>query len=224
MEGYLHMRIAPWLRRLTTRLLALIPAVLVLSFWGEGETTNLIVLSQVILSLQLSFAVIPLIHFTSSRKNMGEFATPKWAQALAWITATIIVGLNGKLVLGTIAGWIESLHDSGARIGTVPAYWPVAIADCTQPAAWSRRSWQRRPRWVTLKPWLYPSRAVDGGIVEGGAGLGRGAQPPADEHDRRRPGAQPGRCRDPQPRPQPGDPDRTRIVLLHVVDTPMSGV
>ena len=76
MEGYLHLRIAPWLRRLVTRLIALMPAVLVISLAGEGSTQHLLVLSQVILSLQLSFAVIPLIHFTSNRRNMGAFATP----------------------------------------------------------------------------------------------------------------------------------------------------
>ena len=76
MEGYLHLRLAPWLRRLITRLIALIPAVVVISLTGEQATQRLLILSQVILSLQLSFAVIPLIHFTSNRKNMGPFATP----------------------------------------------------------------------------------------------------------------------------------------------------
>src|SRR5262249_5365082 len=76
MEGYLHLKIAPWLRRLVTRLVALLPAVVVIATAGEGATQHLLVLSQVILSLQLSFAVIPLIHFTSNRKNMGVFATP----------------------------------------------------------------------------------------------------------------------------------------------------
>ena len=84
MEGYLHLRIAPWLRRLITRLIALIPAVLVIGLAGEQSTQQLLVLSQVILSLQLSFAVIPLIHFTSNRRNMGAFATPWWGQVLAW--------------------------------------------------------------------------------------------------------------------------------------------
>ena len=87
MEGFLHLRIAPWLRRLITRSLALVPAVLVISLTGEQSTQQLLVLSQVILSLQLSFAVIPLIHFTSNRRNMGSFATPWWGQALAWVVA-----------------------------------------------------------------------------------------------------------------------------------------
>ncbi len=76
MEGYLSLRMAPWLRRLITRLIALVPAVVVIAIAGEDATQRLLILSQVILSLQLSFAVIPLIHFTSNRRNMGEFATP----------------------------------------------------------------------------------------------------------------------------------------------------
>ena len=84
MEGYLHLRMAPWLRRLITRLIALIPAVVVISLAGESSTQRLLILSQVVLSLQLSFAVIPLIHFTSNRRNMGEFATPWWGKVLAW--------------------------------------------------------------------------------------------------------------------------------------------
>ena len=96
-----------------TRLIALIPAVLVIALAGEGSTQQLLVLSQVILSLQLSFAVIPLIHFTSNRRNMGEFATPWWGQVLAWLTAAIIVGLNGKLVLDKIGEWVGA----GRRVG-----------------------------------------------------------------------------------------------------------
>ena len=84
MEGYLSLRMAPWLRRLITRLIALVPAVVVIAIAGEEATQRLLILSQVILSLQLSFAVIPLIHFTSNRRNMGQFATPLWGQALAW--------------------------------------------------------------------------------------------------------------------------------------------
>src|SRR5206468_3061140 len=87
---------------------------------GESGTEKLLILSQVVLSLQLSFAVIPLIHFTSSRKNMGEFATAWWAQILAWATAAIIVGLNGKLVLDKITEWIGMAARSGHHLGPVP--------------------------------------------------------------------------------------------------------
>ena len=96
-----------------TRLIALIPAVVVIYLAGEGSTQHLLVLSQVILSLQLSFAVIPLIHFTSNRRNMGTFATPLWGQVLAWLTAAIIVALNGKLVLDKIGDWVAA----GGRVG-----------------------------------------------------------------------------------------------------------
>ncbi len=112
MEGYLHLRMAPWLRRLITRLIALIPAVVVISLAGESSTQSLLILSQVVLSLQLSFAVIPLIHFTSNRLNMGEFATPLWGKVLAWATAAIIVGLNGKLVLDQVAEWVSLAAES----------------------------------------------------------------------------------------------------------------
>src|SRR5262249_2182625 len=120
MEGYLHLRIAPWLRRLATRLIALTPAVLVIAFAGEGATQQLLVLSQVILSLQLSFAVIPLIHFTSNRRNMGFFATPWWGQGLAWVTAVVIVGLNTKLVFDKIGDWVALASGSGIAIGPLP--------------------------------------------------------------------------------------------------------
>lgn len=125
MEGYLHLRLAPWLRRLVTRLLALIPAVVVISVAGEESTQGLLVLSQVILSLQLSFAVIPLIHFTSNRRNMGEFATPWWGQVLAWTAATIIVGLNAFLVGKTIRDWIELAAESHRHLGPIPLQWIV---------------------------------------------------------------------------------------------------
>jgi manganese transport protein len=105
MEGFLHLRLQPWLRRLFTRAIAIVPALLTIVWFGEGSTTSLLILSQVILSLQLSFAVIPLIMFTSDRKLMGEFVNPRWLKVLAYGVATIIVGLNGWLVVQTISGW-----------------------------------------------------------------------------------------------------------------------
>ncbi len=107
MEGYLNLRIQPWLRRLITRLIAIIPAFLVIFFLGEGATGQLLILSQVILSLQLGFAVIPLIHLTSDKKLMGEFVNKMWVQVLAWLVAAIIVILNGKLVIETVADFIS---------------------------------------------------------------------------------------------------------------------
>ena len=107
MEGFLQMRLKPWMRRLVTRLVAIVPALLTIVFFGEGSTTKLLILSQVILSLQLSFAVIPLILFTSDRRLMGEFVNPRWMKILAWSIATVIVGLNGWLLVQTFWGWLN---------------------------------------------------------------------------------------------------------------------
>jgi manganese transport protein len=107
MEGFLQFRIRPWLRRLITRSLAIIPAIIVISLTGEGGTTNLLVLSQVILSLQLSFAVVPLVKFTSSKLRMGNFASPLWVTITAWVVAVIIMGLNGKLVAEKLMEWVS---------------------------------------------------------------------------------------------------------------------
>jgi manganese transport protein len=101
MEGFLQIRLNPWLRRLITRLLAIVPALLTIFIAGESSTTNLLVLSQVVLSLQLSFAVIPLVMFTSNRKLMGEFVNPGWLKITAWTIAIIIAGLNIWLLIQT---------------------------------------------------------------------------------------------------------------------------
>ena len=108
MEGFLNFRMRPWLRRLITRMLAIIPAALTVYFSGEQGTYKLLILSQVVLSMQLPFAVIPLIQFTSSRERMGEFANPMWVRILAWVAAAIIVGLNIWLVIRTFGDWIEA--------------------------------------------------------------------------------------------------------------------
>ena len=99
MEGFISIRLAPWLRRLITRLLALIPAVIVCWFYGESGTAKLLVLSQVILSLQLPFAVVPLVQFTSSRKLMNGHHIPVWSVVLSSVVAVIIIGLNLKLLV-----------------------------------------------------------------------------------------------------------------------------
>ena len=99
MEGYLRLRINPMVRRLITRLLAIIPAIIVIAIFGEGQVDKLLILSQVILSLQLGFAVIPLIHFVSDKKTMGSFAIKLWVQIAAWVIASILVYLNVRLVV-----------------------------------------------------------------------------------------------------------------------------
>lgn len=108
MEGYLNLRIQPWVRRIITRLIAIIPAVIVITIFGESVTGKLLILSQVILSLQLGFAIIPLIHFVSDKTKMKGFHIGKKTQILSWLVAIIIVSLNVKLVFDEITGWLET--------------------------------------------------------------------------------------------------------------------
>jgi manganese transport protein len=102
MEGFLHIRLKPWLRRLVTRSLAIIPTVIVVAVAGERGTEKLLILSQVILSFQLSFAVVPLVLFTGDRKRMGEFVNGRWLQVLAWSAAVLIAVLNVWLLIQTV--------------------------------------------------------------------------------------------------------------------------
>jgi manganese transport protein len=106
MEGFLNIRIRPWLRRLITRLIAIVPAALTAIFFGTHGTAQLLILSQVILSLQLSFAVFPLVRFTSERAKMGDFVNPIWLQILAYAVALAIAGFNVWLLVRTVAGWL----------------------------------------------------------------------------------------------------------------------
>ena len=107
MEGFLNIRIRPWLRRLITRLIAIVPAAIVAIFYGESGTAKLLILSQVILSLQLSFAVFPLVAFTSNRAKMGPFVNPRWLSATAWLVAAVIAGLNAWLLVQTVSEWMR---------------------------------------------------------------------------------------------------------------------
>jgi manganese transport protein len=102
MEGFVHLKVAPWLRRLITRCIAIIPTIIVVAFRGEHGTETLLLLSQVILSLQLSFAVIPLVMFTGDKRKMGEFVNAPWLKALSWATAVLIAGLNGWFLVLTL--------------------------------------------------------------------------------------------------------------------------
>ena len=104
MEGFVNIRLRPWLRRLITRLVAIVPAVIVVSLYGERGTGALLVLSQVVLSLQLPFAVFPLVSFTSNRRKMGDLVAPRWIQMLAWFVAVIIAALNAYLLYQTVIG------------------------------------------------------------------------------------------------------------------------
>lgn len=98
MEGFLDIRLPAWLRRMITRLVAIVPAVVITAIYGESGTAKLLILSQVILSLQLPFAVVPLVRFTADKKIMGELASPRWLTATAWIMAILIIALNAKLI------------------------------------------------------------------------------------------------------------------------------
>lgn len=129
MEGYLNLRIAAWLRRLITRLIAIIPAYIVIIVYGEGETGALLVLSQVVLSLQLGFAVVPLIHFTSDKATMGKFANKMWVKVAAWVIALIIISLNVKLVYNEVAIWIA---EAGSHAWVI---WLTVVPLCLAAAA-----------------------------------------------------------------------------------------
>jgi manganese transport protein len=107
MEGFLNLRIRPWLRRLITRMIAIVPAAIVAILYGESGTARLLILSQVILSLQLSFAVFPLVMFTSDKVKMGEFANPLWLKTLAYLIALIIASLNAWLLVSTVGAWLS---------------------------------------------------------------------------------------------------------------------
>lgn len=143
MEGFLQFRIRPWLRRLITRLIAIIPAVIVISIQGEEGSYDLLILSQVILSMQLPFAVIPLIQYTSDKSKMGEFANKWWVKILAWSSATVIVGLNIRLVYDTVSRWIDGAGPNAIWLWMTVV--PIAIAFVlllgyvSLPKSWRRR-------------------------------------------------------------------------------------
>jgi manganese transport protein len=140
MEGYLDIRIRPWLRRMITRLLAVAPAAATIFFFGEKQTGSLLVLSQVVLSLQLPFAMIPLIHFVADKRGMGAFAIGPWLKAGAWLVAAVIVGLNVELVRETVAGWISAAGTHGIWIELMVFPLLAAITALLV--------------WITLEPWL----------------------------------------------------------------------
>jgi len=108
MEGFLNFRMRPWLRRLVTRGLAVVPAAITIYLAGDAGTYRLLILSQVIINMQLPFAVIPLLHFTSDKRRMGEFANKLWVSILAWITAVVILGLDIWLIQQSVADWLAA--------------------------------------------------------------------------------------------------------------------
>jgi len=140
MEGFLNLRMRPWLRRLVTRVVAIIPAAFTVYFAGAHGTYQLLILSQVILNMQLPFAVIPLIQFTSSKERMGEFANRVWLQVLAWSAAALILSLDIWLVTLTVEDWLQSAgHWRGwLELGLTPLLFAIGLLLA----------------WVTLQPLL----------------------------------------------------------------------
>lgn len=140
MEGFINFRMRPWMRRAITRTLAIIPAALTIYIAGEKASFGLLLLSQVILSMQLPFAIVPLIHFTSDRTRMGSFANRAWVKVLAWTTAVIIIALNIRLAVMVIGGWLENAGS-----------WRTVVWMVTVPTAFAIVFLLG---WVTLEPWI----------------------------------------------------------------------
>jgi manganese transport protein len=173
MEGFLQFKMRAWLRRLITRLIAIIPAVVVIGIQGDQASFGLLILSQVVLSMQLPFAVIPLLQFTNDRSKMGEFVNKMWVRLLAWIVAIIIVGLNAKLVFETISGLIAGLQGAlwpWLTVVPVTVGCAVLLLYISLPASWRRRKRVVRelPTMLTLVEQKY-SRigvALDYGVMD----------------------------------------------------------
>ena len=145
MEGYLNLRIQPWVRRIVTRLIAILPAFLTILYFGEDSTGELLVLSQVILSLQLGFAIIPLIHFVSDKSKMNEFTIGTYTKIGAWAIALTIVALNANLVYDEIHGWIANSKD--------PIYIWIFVVPVTALAVGVLL-------YITIEPFVMKSKAV----------------------------------------------------------------
>ncbi len=153
MEGFVHLRLRPWVRRLVTRLLAIVPALMVIALTGNGSTVGavdadksllgLLIFSQVVLSFQLPFAIIPLVHFTNDRRRMGEFANGGWLKGLAWLCVAVVVGLNAALIVLQIERWAAELAKGGGN--------PWWIYGTAGPVALALAGFLG---WVTIYPWL----------------------------------------------------------------------
>jgi manganese transport protein len=140
MEGFLNLRIRPWIRRMLTRLLAIVPAILTIHYAGSVGVSQLIVLSQVVLSMQLPFAVIPLVHFTNDPNRMGQFANKGWVRTLAWLCAAAITGLNTWLFFQSVSEWAQNR----------PWVWLIAIP------AGAALAWLLL--WITFQPSIHQWR------------------------------------------------------------------
>jgi manganese transport protein len=157
MEGYLNIRIAPWLRRLITRLIAIIPAYIVILMYGESRTGDLLVFSQVVLSMQLGFAIIPLIHFNSDKRAMGQYVIKPWLRIPAWTIALVIVSLNVKLVFQEVTGWLDFAGDRAWIV------WITAVPVCIAAAVLLA--------YITVKPYIEKRREEREGRVPHGTAM-----------------------------------------------------
>jgi manganese transport protein len=146
MEGFLHFRLQPWMRRLATRVLAITPALVVIAVVGDGGLTDLLVLSQVVLSLQLPFAVVPLLQFTGQRERMREFANARWVRVLGWSAAAIILALNVQLIALQVSGWVSAAGDQALWVYLLVL--PVAVG-CGLLLLW-----------LIASPWLLAPRPL----------------------------------------------------------------
>ena len=203
MEGFLNLRMVPWLRRLVTRLVALGPAVVVIAISGSEGIYELLVLSQVVLSLQLPFAIVPLVHFTADARKMGAFANPRWVTAAAWLVAAVVTALNASLVWGKIAEWLE-----GGAVWPWFAVVPVVAA------------LSGLLIYMIVMPMVRPRGAWDASIATDGRRVAARIPPmkirrigAALEHA-------PGDARILSAAVALAKSERARLFLIHVVDTP----
>ena len=203
MEGFLNLRMVPWLRRLVTRLVALGPAVVVIAISGSEGIYELLVLSQVVLSLQLPFAIVPLVHFTADARKMGSFANPRWVTAAAWLVAAVVTALNASLVWGKIAEWLE-----GGAVWPWFAVVPVVAA------------LSGLLIYMIVMPMVRPRGAWDASIATDGRRVAARIPPmkirrigAALEHA-------PGDARILSAAVALAKSERARLFLIHVVDTP----
>ena len=165
MEGFLNLRMRPWLRRLITRSIAIIPAALTIKFMGDRSTLDLLLLSQVIISMQLPFAVIPLIHFTNDRRRMGPFANRGWVKVLAWSCAAVILGLNFWLAGQAIGDWLANAGPwrTAIRLVTIPAALGLAVLLLWVLAEPLIRAWGRK---YGRAPVVLPEAAAKAAALE----------------------------------------------------------
>jgi manganese transport protein len=150
MEGFVHLRIRPWVRRLLTRCAALVPALILLSMVSDDAAASdkslfdMLILSQVVLSFQLPFAIVPLVQFTDDRKRMGAFANPLWLKGLAWLCALVVLGLNVVLTCFTAQDWAEAAEGAGWN-----PLWVYSSMGLVGTAGLAFLGW------VTVYPWVY---------------------------------------------------------------------